>query len=255
LYQAIQKIKFIEICLAKLNNEKKSNRLNSDFCVSLIQAAEATLPTLYGLTIEDSRMPTEIKIKINELPTQCKLFVNEISKVRSLVVFEQIKDLVKEGKLIDPAAKNAQDGYVYPKWQDSALAIEKVLKKIQTKLAEISSSEVVENAALEISFLQEKLNAIRRSQYREYQLNALSCLREAFVFYNSYKWTNLGDVKAFTALKENNIYHIDLALISPDVARCYNDIVPKLLAQMYPARLPEWYSLCSTETKWKLEDF
>lgn len=255
LYQAIQKIKFIEICLAKLNNEKKSNRLNSDFCVSLIQAAETTLPTLYGLTIEDGRLPIEIKAKINELPSQCKLLVSEISKVRSLVVFEKIKDLVAEGKLIEPSAKNAQDGYVYPKWQDSALAVEKVLKKIQSKLAEISSSEVVENAALEISFLQEKLNAIRRSQYREYQLNALFHLREAFVFYNTFKWTNLGDVNALTALKDNNIYHIDLALLSPDVARCYNDIVPKLLAQMYPTSLPEWYKLCSTETKWKLEDF
>ena len=255
LYQAIQKIKFIEICLAKLNNEKKRNRLNSDLCVSLIQAAEATLPTLYGLTIEDGRLPIEIKAKIYELPTQCKLLVSEISKVRSLVVFEQIKDLVKEGKLIEPSAKNPQDGYIYPKWQDSALAVEKVLKKIQTKLAEISSSEVVENAALEISFLQEKLNAIRRSQYREYQVNALFYLSKAFVFYNSFKWTNLGDVKAFDALKDNGINQIDLALISPDVARCYNDIVPKLLAQMYPKSLPDWYKLCATETKWKLEDF
>ena len=65
----------------------------------------------------------------------------------------------------------------------------------------------------------------------------------------------MGDVKAFTALKENNIYYIDLALISPDVARCYNDIVPKLLSQMVAESLPEWYKLCSTETKWKLEDF
>lgn len=255
LYQAIQKIKFIEICLAKLNNEKKSNRLNSDYCVSLIQAAEATLPSLYGLTIEDKRIPTEIKVKINELPSQCKLLVSEISTVRSLVIFEKIKDLIAEGDSIDPWKKNAEGLPVYPKWQDSALAVEKVLKKIQGKLVEINSSEVVEKAGLELRSLQEKLNGIRRNQYREYQLYALSRLSEAFIIYNSYKWTNLGDVKAFTILKEYKIYQIDLALISPDVSRCYNDIVPKLLAQMYPASLPDWYKLSSTETKWKLEDF
>ena len=173
LYQAIQKIKFIEICLAKLNNEKKSNRLNSDLCVSLIQAAEATLPTLYGLTIEDERLPTEIKAKIYELPTQCKLLVSQISTVRSLVVFEKIKDLITEGNLIDPWKKNAEGMPVYPKWQDSALAVEKVLNKIQNKLVEINSSEVVEKAGLELKVLQVKLNEIRRSQYREYQIRAL----------------------------------------------------------------------------------
>lgn len=255
LYQTIQKIKFIEICLTKLNNEKKSNRLNSDLCVSLIQAAEATLPTLYGLTIEDSRIPTEIKNKINELPTQCKFLVNEISNARSLIVFEKIKELIAEGNLIDPWKKNAEGIHVYPKWQDCAIAIEKVLKKIQTKLVEINSSEVVEKAALDIKVLQEKLNEIRRSQYREYQLNALSRLSDAFNVYNSYKWTNLGDAKAFTVLKDNRIYQIDLALISPDVSRCYNDIVSKLLAQMFPTSLPDWYKLCSTEVKWRLEDF
>ena len=144
---------------------------------------------------------------------------------------------------------------VYPKWQDSALAVEKVLNKIQNKLVEINSSEVVEKAGLELKVLQVKLNEIRRSQYREYQIRALFYLSEAFLKYNSFKWTNLGDVKAFDALKDNSIHKIDLAIISPDVARCYNDIVPKLLAQMYPASLPLWYSLCSTETKWKLEDF
>ena len=255
LYQAIQKIKFIEICLAKLNNEKKSNRLNSDLCVSVIQAAEATLPALYGLTIEDERLPTEIKAKINELPTQCKLLVSQISTVRSLVVFEKIKDLITEGNLIDPWKKNTEGMPVYPKWQDSALAVEIVLKKIQSKLVEINSSEVVEKAGLELRGLQEKLNDIRRSQYRQYQVNVLFHLSKAFAFYNSFKWTNLGDAKAFDALKDNRIYQIDLALISPDVARCYNDIVPKLLAQMVPTSLPLWYNLCSTETKWKLEDF
>ena len=255
LYQAIQKIKFIEICLAKLNNEKKRNRLNSDFCVSLIQAAEATLPTLYGLTIEDGRLPIEIKAKINELPTQCKMLVSEISTLRSLVVFDKIKDLITEGNLIDPWKKNAEGMPVYPKWQDSALAVEKVLNKIQNKLVGINSSEVVEKAGLELKVLQVKLNEIRRSQYRQYQIHALFYLSEAFLIYNSFKWTNLGDVKAFDALKDNSIHKIDLAIISPDVARCYNDIVPKLLAQMYPASLPLWYSLCSTETKWKLEDF
>jgi hypothetical protein len=108
---------------------------------------------------------------------------------------------------------------------------------------------------LELRGLQEKLNDIRRSQYRQYQVNVLFHLSKAFAFYNSFKWTNLGDAKAFDALKDNRIYQIDLALISPDVARCYNDIVPKLLAQMVPTSLPLWYNLCSTETKWKLEDF
>lgn len=255
LYQAIQKIKFIEICLVKLNNEKKSNRLNSDLCVSLIQAAEATLPTLYGLTIEDSRMPTELKNKIRELPSECKLFVNEISTARSLIVFEKIKELISEGNLIDPWKKNSEGIPVYPKWQDSALAVEKVLKKIQSKLVEINSSEIVEKAGLEVKILQEKLNDIRRSQYREYQLNALNRLGKAFEAYNGYKWVNPGDAKAFSFLKENYIHQIDLALISPDVSRCYNDIVSKLLAQMYPKSLPDWYKLCSTEIKWKLEDF
>jgi len=255
LYQAIQKIKFIEICLAKLNNEKKRNRLNSDLCVSLIQAAEATLPTLYGLTIEDERLPTEIKAKIYELPTQCKLLVSQISTVRSLVVFEKIKDLIAEGNLIDPWKKNAEGMPVYPKWQDSALAVEKVLNKIQNKLVEINSSEVVEKAGLELKVLQEKLNDIRRSQYRQYQINALFHLGQAFEFYNTYKWINPGDANAIATLKKYRIYQIDLALISPDVARCYNDIVPKLLAQMKPESLPIWYSLCSTETKWKLEDY
>lgn len=109
--------------------KRKKNRLNSDLCVSVIQAAEATLPALYGLTIEDERLPTEIKAKINELPTQCKLLVSQISTVRSLVVFEKIKDLITEGNLIDPWKKNAEGMPVYPKWQDSALAVEIVLKK------------------------------------------------------------------------------------------------------------------------------
>lgn len=255
LYQTIQKIKFIEICLTKLNNEKKANRLTSDLCVSLIQAAEATLPTLYGLTIEDSRMPTELKNKIRELPSECKLFVNEISTARSLIVFEKIKELISEGNLIDPWKKNSEGIPVYPKWQDSALAVEKVLKKIQSKLVEINSSEIVEKAGLEVKILQEKLNDIRRSQYREYQLNALNRLGKAFEAYNGYRWVNPGDANAFSFLKENYIHQIDLALISPDVSRCYNDIVSKLLAQMYPKSLPDWYKLCSTEIKWKLEDF
>ena len=255
LYQAIQKIKFIEICLAKLNNEKKSNRLNSDFCVSLIQAAEATLPTLFGLTIEDGRLPTEIKAKINELPTQCKLLVSEISKVRSLVVFEKIKDLITEGNLIDPLKNNAEGMPVYPKWQDSALAVEMVLKKIQSKLVEINSSEVVEKAGLELRGLQEKLNNIRREQHQNYQVYAIKLLKKAFDDYNEYAWTNPNSEKAYFILTNNSLPSIDLGLLSPDVSRCYNDIVSRLLGRLNPAKLPEWYSVCVNAKKFKLEDF
>lgn len=255
LYQAIQKIKFIEICLAKLNNEKKSNRLNSDFCVSLIQAAEATLPTLYGLTIEDGRLPIEIKAKINELPTQCKLLVSEISKVRSLVVFEKIKDLITEGNLIDPLKNNAEGMPVYPKWQDSALAVEMVLKKIQSKLVEINSSEVVEKAGLELRGLQEKLNNIRREQHQNYQVYAIKLLKNAFDDYNAYSWTNPNSEKAYFILTNNSLPFIDLGLLSPDVSRCYNDIVSRLLGRLNPAKLPEWYSVCVNAKKFKLEDF
>jgi hypothetical protein len=241
--QAVQKKEYIEACLKRLESES----LDSDFALSIIQAAESTLPTLYGLKIPASRMPPELKKAIDLLPNEVKKKVEKISSKRSEKTLEELRNLVNELLAIphdEPVGT----------WEILAKKIEEKAKVIQAKISGITSADSVSSAATEIVKVQERLNKIRRSQYNAYQLWAVGQLNQAFIEYNEFKWVSLGSNKAWNILINNKIHSIDIGLMSPDASRCYNDIVPKLLAKFYPKDLPAWYQACVDMKKVALED-
>jgi hypothetical protein len=139
-------------------------------------------------------------------------------------------------------------------WENLAKRIEEKAKVIQAKLSGITSAASIGSAAAEVVKVQERLNKIRRNQYNAYQLWAVGQLNQAFIQYNRYKWTSPGGNAAWNILINNKIETIDIGLMSPDVARCYNDIVPKLLVQFKPTDIPDWYKLCVDTKKIALED-
>ncbi len=241
--QAVQKKEYIEACLKRLESEN----LDSDFALSIIQAAESTLPTLYGLKIPASRMPPGLKKAIDDLPTMVKKSVEEISLKRSEKTLEELRNLVNE-LLAIPLDKSEET------WETVAKSIEEKAKIVQAKIAGITSSAAVSTAASEIVKVQNRLNFVRKGQYNAYQRWAVGQLNSAFAEYNEYNWKKIGENAAWNILIGNKIETIDIGLMSPDVARCYNDIVPKLLAQFKPTGLPAWYKLCVDSKKVALED-
>lgn len=242
--QAVQKKEYIEACLKRLESE----RLDSDFALSMIQAAESTLPTLYGLEkIPAKRMPPALKNAIDGLPTTVKFSVEKISAKRSEKALDELRKNVIELLAIPHDKPNGS-------WEKVAKLIEEKAKIVQAKISGITSPTTVSAAASEIIKVQDRLNLVRRNQYNEYQIWAIEKLNTAFARYNRYKWTSPGDGIAWGILMESEIQTIDIGLMSPDVARCYNDIVPKLLAQLKPESLPKWYKICVDTKKVRLED-
>lgn len=241
--QAVQKKEYIEACLKRLESES----LDSDFALSIIQAAESTLPTLYGLKIPASRMPPGLKKAIDGLPTIVKSSVEKISAKRSEKTLDELRKNVIELLAIPHDKPNGS-------WEKVAKLIEEKAKTVQSKISGITSSTTVSAAALEVIKVQDRLNLVRRNQYNAYQLWAVGQLNQAFVQYNRYKWTSPGGNVAWNILINNKIETIDIGLMSPDVARCYNDIVPKLLAQFKPMDIPAWYKICVDTKKVALED-
>lgn len=241
--QAVQKKEYIEACLKRLESEN----LDSDFALSIIQAAESTLPTLYGLKIPASRMPPGLKKAIDDLPMTVKSSVEKISAKRSEKTLEELRNLVNELLAIP---HDMPDGT----WENLAKKIEEKAKVIQAKLSGITSAASIGSAAAEVVKVQERLNKVRRNQYNAYQLWAVGQLNQAFIEYNRYVISSPTENAAWNILIGNKIESIDIGLMSPDVARCYNDIVPKLLAQFKPKGLPAWYKLCVDAKKVALED-
>ena len=239
--EGLNKSAYINACLEKITTVN----LDSEIALSLIQAAESALPSLYGIKIPDNRMPQELKDSINELPAIVKKRTEDISEARSKQVLLSIENISNEALAIDWNEKGMT-------WEMLCNKIEIKIKAIHLKASLITSAKVLQEAKSKIDRVQESLASARRGQYREYQLWAIQKLNTSFNDYNDYKWTSPGN-KAFEILTNNEIHTIDLGLLSPEASRCYSDIVPKLLGQLSPARLPEWYELCVKTTKIKLE--
>ena len=246
IYQAVQKVAYIDGCFSRLEQEKKEKTLSSDISLSLVQAIEATLPSLYAIK-NNRALPTELKRKV-EIEFQKKLqdFIKEISTSKSLITIKKIDDVVKTAMAIDETNQNE-------KWEDVARKIDERLKEISSLVVSISDSGLGKQTSELIKPVQDKYNRMRRGQYLSYQKWAAERLEIAFKEYNAYKWTNPGN-KAFDILTESKIHTVDLGLLSPDTTRFYNDIISRLLAQLGPEKLPEWYRLCVETEKVKLED-
>lgn len=239
---AINKILYIKACLEKITTENKS----TEEALSLIQAAETALPSIFGIRVPKERLPLIVKEGISELPKVVRDKTNEIAEARSVIVFKQVEILVNQTLAIDWNRNDLT-------WEGLCREIESNLRLIQLKATEISSKSIMQQAMNKIERVQENLADARRKQYRDYQKWAIQKMSNAFDEYNRYRWTSPGD-KAFDILIEAEIHTIDLGLLSPEASRCYSDIVPKLLAQLTPKRLPEWYEKCVMTQKVKLEN-
>ena len=120
---------------------------------------------------------------------------------------------------------------------------------VMVLLVSICISAYAQNSAEEYYTQVKEHQALGIKHYEE------SKWEEAFKEYNDYTWSNPNSEKAYSILTGNSLQFIDLGLLSPDVSRCYNDIVSRLLGRLNPAKLPEWYSVCVNAKKFKLEDF
>lgn len=237
--QAVKQCAYIENCLSQLRDDKD---LSSQRAVAIIQAAENSLPALWGVGL--SSLPEDLKKKIDSFPERIQTFVEKIGEARSATLLGRIrKELAGD-----------QSGIHGKTWQAICADMEKRLKNSQILAAQLSSAKSAEEAQNLISTKSDELRHCRNKQYVAYQHYVVQLCNTTFKEYMKYN-TGLSEKDAVGLFAKYKLAEVDQALLSPEVSRLYNDIVVKLTGEMGPEKLVKTETEMSITSKKKLEDF
>jgi hypothetical protein len=236
--QAAKQCSYIDACLDRL---QKGEDLSSQRAVSIVQAAENALPSLWG--INPSALPSELKSKFDGYPERIRVLVKQIGDARSVSVLLRIRATLAA----DPS-RNADW-----KWQVQCLAIEKQLKEAQGIATNLASTDALLEAQKLVERKSEDLKRCRNNQYYAYQSWVIKWCDNTFKDYMTYK-SGLSEKDARHLFKKYVLAEVDQSLLSPEVSRVFNDVLSKLTVEMGAEALVSTEKEMGTTPKKKLED-
>lgn len=237
LAQVLAHCQYVDTCLRRLSEEKE---LMSDRAVAVLQAAENTLPHFWGKDRAD--LPEALARKVDDYPARVQDWVQRLGQARSAPVLLELE------KLRDEALAHKGDTQ-----QDNCQFVEDKMRAAQRLLSRLTSTESLPRAQAVIEQLQQALAKNRKQQYNLYQKQALSRCSRVFASFNN-EW-RVNQDEAWNYIRREEMEKIDPGLLAPDVSRCYNDLLGKLMAKMSPSYIVDTYKLLGESEKWKLEDF
>lgn len=238
---------YIDRCLDRL---KAETDLTNRRAAAVVQAAESTLPSFWG--VDPSALPPQLREKIDAYPQVIDGWVQRIAEARSDVVLagmRKSRDLAIER---EPAV-NATDIHPNRSRQERTNHWEKCFRDLQQQAGGVSWPGKLPEAQAIVEEVQSRLLASRRFQMNAYQRFAVSRIAEAYRGFNG-EWI-VREGKAVGFIQQHGLHKLDPALLSPDVSRAYNDVLSRLLAELSANTLVDVYELLSSTIKYKLEDF
>jgi len=232
--------RFIDECLTKLETLDPT----SQTAVVMVQAAENALTGFWGEPLDD--LPRDLQARVLGSPDGAIGYaqriqdqVETISAARSQPILARIKEI---------AARTTPDDL--PKWQDHIEQRQADLREINNLLVQISSRPLMEAAQKEQETVAQQIQEYRQKQFDAYQQWAVNCLAAAFNDWNANK------KKYWNMLVDNNVHQIDESLLSPPVARLYQDIAGKVLGKFSADLFVKYHIVTSKPNmKQKLENF
>ena len=240
--QAAKNANYVEQCLAKLV-DPELERMDTDRAISIVQAAEAVLPSFWG--IRAGTLPDELQKQIHQYPCVIKNRVNQVG-------LKKCAELVKR---IDETLKVVDDlGPPPPKLQDRCKVIEKQIKEAQVLAAQLPSSDKILEEQKKIEKRSLVLQNCRNDQYSKYQAEVIRRSQEAFKIYNSFT-INPSENNAIIIFHNAGLAEVDQALLTPEVSRLFNDVLGKLMGRLNPEPLVQIEDEMGSAKKLKLEDF
>jgi hypothetical protein len=251
--QALRLSKYVDSCLAKLDGKQVA--IGSEAAVSIVQAAENSLPGFWGVDL--SKLPESLRTKVVGYPDAVKQKVNTIADARSAPILAEIRNLVSSAndQAISALAKHPQKSPFPGKEMEKVCnSSQQLIKAAQQKAIRITSEAAVTQAQAEIEKLTDTLSKLRQEQYRRYQVAVIDKCDAAFRAYNEY-WT-VDKAEARKEFMKQGFATVDQSVLSPEVGRLFNDVLNKLMPRMKPEDLVKSEEeMSKVEGKIKLEDF
>ncbi len=245
--QAAKNANYVDQCLSKLN-DKELGQMTTDRAVSIVQAAEATLPSFWG--IRSQILPDVLQRKINTYPSVIKDRVDKISTKKSVDLLKRIDDALKVVDNLGPPPTLQKRGEVH----NRCLAIEKQIKEAQVLAAQLPSPNDILGAQDKIEKRTQALQRSRSEQYSLYQSAVIDRCQKAFKHYNEYT-LGISEGNAIITIHNERLSQVDQALLTPEVSRLFNDVLGKLLAKLGPENLVKIEEEMGSTAKKKLENF
>lgn len=235
-------ISFIESCLANVESLGKSDRLDSQAAVSVIQAAENALAALW--TVPMNKLPNLYQKKVEDYPFLIQQKVDEIAVARS----------EKSTQIIKNYEKAARAQLQVTKIESRCKALQLAISKIQKEVTIIPSHSVRNDVRTKLDSLATELQNQRQIQFDKYQKFTLNkCVMLAKGFQD--EWT-VSATDAKNLFNRHKLYEVNQSLLSPEVSRCFNDILQKLFGELGPEETVSMQMvLGDSNRKTKLEDF
>lgn len=240
LLQILQSGDYVDGCLANLATVREENDLASERAVAIVRAAENALPRCWGR--EFTSLPTALRTRLDGYPGQIRRWADEIAKARSAPALAAIKELRTR-------AENAA-GRTH---EERCRWIEQALEEAREQLGRITSPEVSRQAQKDLTSMTQTLGRERKAQFHAYQRAALA--KCADVFDNFLDDFVVSESDARKWFVDAQLAEIDQGLLSPEAARCLNDLLTRLFAELGPETLLACERDMGTAPKLRLEDF
>ncbi len=239
--QVVKSVSYVDQCLDKLKDQELS-QIPTDRAVAIVQAAEAVLPSFWG--IHAGNLPQDLQRKIDAYPTAIKERVDKIGLKRSAELVRKIDEALKLAKPIGATEK----------LQLRCMAIENQVKQAQVLAAQLPSPDLILEAQGKIEKRTQELQKCRADQYSQYQTEVIRRRDEAFRVYNRFNFA-VSEGNAINIFHNERLSEIDQALLTPEVGRLFNDVLGKLIGRLGPEALVKIEDEMGTSKKLKLEDY
>ena len=230
--EAVGTLDYCEACLTRLAVYDRTDRLDSEAALSVAQAVESASAGLWGLAPD--RLDAAVTDRLERLPDDVKAVALKIAAVRSSPHMTAAKRLFNE--TLGAAPRKSGVGKLQAKFDH----VQAKLKAARQELAQITDESRADEVGRVIGRFQTQLQKARQAQIDAYNRWAVQMAKSAFDDYESY--TQMSEAEARQVFKaatnharadnRTTLAEVDQALLTPEVARIYGDVLGKLLAEM-----------------------
>ena len=232
---------YCESCLTRLRELDGAGRSDTELAVSVAQAAETAAAGLWGL--DPARLDPAVRERGDGLPDRIAGAAAKIAAARSGPHLEAARVALTRARTAAPPARDDAGPLTE--------RIEHVTRQFEIardRLSRVTDDGMTDAAGAVLAGFADLLAEVRRERVDAYNSWAVQRVRRAYydLEYEQGSW-NEGNVSERDARKvfigkgrgkeEDNRGHlaeVDQTLLTPEVARIYNDVVGQLVAEMSP---------------------
>ncbi len=183
----------------------------------MVQTASQSLSQALG--IETTSLPVTAQDELQSFAKRIEAIETKFNKIKSKPAIERILKEVAQAEKIG----------VWAPYQEKIDSISESLSVISQKMAEVFDLGARNSLENEVKKVSNKLGECRQGQYKAYQSWAIDRCNAGMNKYRSWKRVDIVDAEEVVY---GYLIEIDSTLLSPDVARLYQDVLGKQFAEL-----------------------